>query len=215
MRQSELRKPGLVLHDAFAYDFLVWIFTRGGEITFRKMIMGKAELQLGETVLDIGCGTGSLAIAAKRKIGPAGSMHGIDASPQMIARAKKKAKSAGVDVSFKVALVQELPFADGHFDVVLSTMMFHHLSRTARQQCATQIKRVLKPGGKVLVVDFAPAEQAKKGLLDHLHRRHGHVSLQDILAPLEDAGLGTVETGGLGLYDLQFVVAEAPAPVRA
>jgi SAM-dependent methyltransferase len=68
----------------------------------------------------IGCGTGSLAIAAKRSAGLFGSVYGIDASPEMIARARKKARKAGVDVTFTNGVVDGLPFPDEHFDAVLS-----------------------------------------------------------------------------------------------
>jgi ubiquinone/menaquinone biosynthesis C-methylase UbiE len=205
--ERKTRKPGLVLHNAFGYDLLVWLFTRGRENAFRETILGKADLQPGETVLDIGCGTGNLAIAAKKKVGPTGTMHGIDASPEMIARGRKKAKKIGVDILFETAAAQELPFRDAQFDVVLSTLMFHHLSRSARQQCAAEIGRILKPSGRVLVVDFAKAEHAKRNFTDHFHRRHGHVSIEDIIVPLEQAGLDCGESGTLGMYGLQFVLA--------
>ena len=62
----------------------------------RSLGAGLARVEPGEAVLDIGCGTGSLAIAAKRRVGPSGLVHGIDASPEMIVRARKKASRAGI-----------------------------------------------------------------------------------------------------------------------
>lgn len=88
--------------------------------------MRLAHVESGQSVLDIGCGTGSLAIAAKRRVGPSGTVHGIDASPEMIARARKKARTADVDVTFTDGVVEGLPFPDGHFDIVLSTLMLPH-----------------------------------------------------------------------------------------
>jgi ubiquinone/menaquinone biosynthesis C-methylase UbiE len=154
----------------------------------------------------VGCGTGTLAIAAKQRVGPTGKVYGIDASPEMIARASKKARKAGVEVVFKNGVVEALPFADASFDAVLSTLMLHHLPPEARQQCAREMRRVLKLGGRVLAVDFGVSGK-KKGLLAHIHRRHGSVKLDDMIAVLNQAGLNTVESGALGMKDIQFALA--------
>src|SRR5262245_61993392 len=100
-------KPtGLVLHSAARYDFMVWLLTLGRERAFREKILKLASLESGESVLDVGCGTGTLAIAAKRHVGPTGTVYGIDASPEMIARADKKARKAGVEVVFRYGAAQ-------------------------------------------------------------------------------------------------------------
>ena len=82
---------GRVLHRAAGYDFLAWLITGGRERRFRERLLSLARVQHGESVLDVGCGTGGLAIVAKRQVGPTGSVDGIDAPPNMIARAIKKA----------------------------------------------------------------------------------------------------------------------------
>jgi ubiquinone/menaquinone biosynthesis C-methylase UbiE len=200
---------GVVIHWAARYDLLVWLVTLGRERVFREQVVRLARLQPGESVLDVGCGTGTLAIAAKRFVGPTGTVYGIDASPEMIARAGKKASKAGVEVVFKHAVAEALPFPDVHIDAVLSTVMLHHLPRKARQQCAGEIRRVLKPGGRVLAVDFGGPARERRGLIAHFHR-HGHVNLPDMIALLGEAGLNIVESGAVGMRDLQFVLATAP-----
>jgi ubiquinone/menaquinone biosynthesis C-methylase UbiE len=199
---------GLVIRWAARYDLLAWLLTRGRERAFRERLISLADLQRGNSVLDVGCGTGTLAIAATRHVGPTGAVYGIDASPEMIARAKRKAAKAGAQAVFQLAAAENLPFADGRFDVALSTLMLHHLPRDTRQQCAAEIRRVLKAGGRLLAVDFARA-QARRGLLAHFHR-HGHVSVEDIMAVLANVGLTIVRSGPVGLNDLQFVLAEVP-----
>jgi ubiquinone/menaquinone biosynthesis C-methylase UbiE len=197
---------GLVLNWAARYDLLVWLLTHGREHELREAIIRLAELQTGNDVLDIGCGTGTLAIAATRHVGTTGSVTGIDASPPMIARAKRKAGKAAAPATFQVAVAENLPFPDQRFDVVFSTLMLHHLPRKTRQQCAGEIRRVLKADGRLVAVDFGRAK--RRGLLAHFHR-HGHVNVEDIVRLFVDAGLGPTRTGPLGMNDLNFVVADA------
>jgi ubiquinone/menaquinone biosynthesis C-methylase UbiE len=200
---------GLVLHGtARFYDLMAWVVMLGRERVFRERLIDLSGLKSGEFVLDVGCGTGTLAIAAKQCVGPTGRVHGIDASPEMIARARRKANKAGIEVVFKNGVVEALPFPDAHFDVVFSTLMLHHLPREARQKCAREMRRVVKPGGRVLAADFGAAQE-KRSLLAHFHHRHGHVELRDMIALLSEAGLNVVESGALGIRDLQFALAEA------
>jgi ubiquinone/menaquinone biosynthesis C-methylase UbiE len=202
------RTNGLVIYWAARYDLLAWVLTRGRERAFRERLLELAEVQRGQSVLDIGCGTGTLAIAATAHVGPTGAVVGIDASPQMVARAMRKATKAGAPAIFQLAVAEQLPFPDARFDVVLSTLMFHHLPRKTREQSASEIRRVLKRGGRLFVVDFGKP-QNRRGLLAHFHR-HGHVAMQDVEGMLENLGFATVRTGPVGFGELQFVVAQAP-----
>ena len=201
---------GSVLHSAAWYDLTVWLMTLGRERVYRERFADLAHFKAGDSVLDVGCGTGTLAIVSKRRVGPTGTVHGIDASPEMIARAREKAKKAGVEVFFKQGVVEALPFPDAHFDAVLSTLMLHHLPRKLREQCAREVRRVLKPGGRVLVVDFRESGRKAKGYFSHFHHRHGHVELDDMIAVLSGAGLNILESGAVGIKDLQFVLATGP-----
>jgi ubiquinone/menaquinone biosynthesis C-methylase UbiE len=180
----------------------------GKERAFRERLVQLMRLEPGQWVLDIGCGTGSLAIAAKRRVGPVGRVHGIDASPEMIARARRKARKAGVDVTFTNGVVEGLPFPAEHFDAVLSTLMLHHLPRRAREQCVRETRRVLKPGGRVLAADFGGATEDRKSIIRHFHR-HGRVDVHDIVKLLSEAGLEIIESGPVGVRDLNFALATA------
>jgi ubiquinone/menaquinone biosynthesis C-methylase UbiE len=207
--KQTLGTSGLVLHKAALYDFTLWLLSLGRESAFREKVLHLARLSCGEQVLDVGCGTGTLAIAAKRHVGSTGTVYGIDASPEMLARAGKKATRAEVEIILKNAFVEALPFSDGQFDVVLSTVMLHHLPGKLRRQCAAEIRRVLKPGGRVLAVDFGNTPSQKRGIVAHFHR-HGHISLAEIITIFSEAGLSIVESGAVEIGDLQFVLAKAP-----
>lgn len=193
-----------VVRWAARYDLLIWFLTLGREGRFREKLLAPARLSPGESVLDVGCGTGSLAIAAKRQVGDMGSVQGIDASHEMIARARHKAKKAGLDVVFAEASAESLPFPDARFDVVLSTVMLHHLRKSARAVAVAEMRRVLKPGGRLLVVDFGGARNGK-GPLMHFHR-HGHVDPQVLVGLVSGAGLRVADSGPLGTWSLSYVL---------
>ena len=200
---------GSVVHWAGRYDLLIWLLTLGRERRFRERLLAPARLQPGESVLDVGCGTGSLAIIAKRRVGPGGSVVGIDPSPPMVERASRKAQRARVDVTFEVGIAESLSFTDARFDVVLSTVMLHHLPRQARREAVSEMRRVLKPGGRLLVVDFAGASPDGHGPLVHFHR-HGHVEPRALIELVTGAGLLVVDSGPVGMWKLHYVLAEPP-----
>ena len=197
-------RVGLILHAPVFYDLVVWFALSGRTRRFRETTVRLARLEPGESVLDIGCGTGSLAIAAKRHVGPAGQVYGIDPSPQMLARANSKAKRAGAEIFFKQAFAQALPFPDAQFDTVLSSVMLHHLPRKVRQGAIKEVRRVLKPGGRVLAVDFASSDLETRPIF--ASHRHGHVKLSDIIALLSDAGFNVIDSGPVGFRNLQFAL---------
>lgn len=203
---SGTRTTGRILHSARGYDWLAWLMTFGRESAFRDKILDLATLEPGESVLDVGSGTGTLAIRAKARVGPDGYVCGVDASPAMVAAATKKAKKARADVLFESAVVESLPFADAHFDAVFSTLMMHHLPRLARELGVREMRRVVKPGGRLVVVDFGAPRREQHGVLARLHR-HGHVRRDAIVGLLGDAGFRVGASGALGIRDLWFAVA--------
>lgn len=129
-------------------------------------------------MLDVGCGTGTLALIVKQRVGETGDVSGIDPSSQMIARASHKAKRAKLSVNFQVEGIEQLTFPDQSFDIVLSTLMMHHLPDTLKQQGLAEIVRVLKPGGRLLILDMK----------DHAG------SIRDQSAFVKEAGFSQIET---------------------
>ena len=203
---------GHVLHWARAYDALVWVLTVGNEGRFRQRVAELARLEAGQSVLDVGCGTGALAIAAKGFVGAGGEVAGVDPSPQMVARARRKAAKAGVEARFDVGTIEALPFADGTFDTVLSSLMLHHLADDGLTQGLGEIARVLKAGGRFLAVDIGGTGGMRHGPFLRMGK-HADFDLDALAPAMEAAGLRIVDRGEVGqklvrgLSNLRFILA--------
>jgi ubiquinone/menaquinone biosynthesis C-methylase UbiE len=102
----------------------------------------------------VGCGTGVLTRRASEAAGPAGVAIGIDPGQDMIRIAKENAQRRGSHTAFKVATIENLPFLSASVDVVLSSLMLHHLPPDLKRQGLHEVYRVLKPGGRFIVADF-------------------------------------------------------------
>jgi hypothetical protein len=145
LTRSSSQAAGIVLHGAAGYDLLVRLLTFGRERELRDRMLRPASLQPGEAVLDVACGTGTFAIAAKRQVGPEGHVVGMDASEAMVARASRKAHRARLGMTFLTGTAQSLPFDEGHFDVVTGTLMLHHLPKPVRETFAREARRCSSP----------------------------------------------------------------------
>jgi ubiquinone/menaquinone biosynthesis C-methylase UbiE len=152
--EHPLHTDGRVIRWANMYDLLLKTVTLGGEGRFRRRMIAAAQLQPGERVLDVGCGTGTLLLEAAAAVGPAGKAFGIDPAAEMIARARRKASRAGRNLELTVAAIEELPLATASVDVVLSSLMFHHLPSNLQRAGLGEIRRVLAPGGRLAIFDF-------------------------------------------------------------
>lgn len=136
------------------YDRVVAMTTR--ERIFKQALLDQAAIEPGQHVLDVGCGTGTLAIAAQRRR-PGVQVSGLDADPAVLAIAARKARDAGADIAFDLGRSSSLPYADERFDRVLSSLFFHHLSWGDKLLTAREMHRVLRPSGELHVADWGRA----------------------------------------------------------
>lgn len=144
--------PALRFHSLTRlYDPAIRLTTR--ERTFKSRLLSQAAPGSGDRVLDLGCGTGTLALMVKRRQ-PDAQVVGLDADPEILQRARAKAEQAALPIDFQRGFSTELPYEDESFDAVLSTLFFHHLDRAAKEATAQEIARVLKPGGELHVADW-------------------------------------------------------------
>lgn len=167
---ATLATSGRVMNWGWPYDAVVWLSDktvfRGKLAEARRRAIELADLAPGEAVLDVGCGTGTLALLAKEQVGTAGRVVGVDPGPRQIARARAKTRGRGIEL--EVGVIEKLPFADGTFDAVLSTLMMHHLPDELKRRGLAEVARVLTPGGRLVVIDvkrhaFAPGKPPRVG----------------------------------------------------
>jgi len=168
------------------------LFDLIGTNKVRRATVRAGKVQPGEAVLDVGCGTGTLALLLEEPVGPKGRVEGIDASLDMLARARKKLAKRHSRANVQPAVAEDLPFGDGEFDLVTSTYVFHHLPDDLRPQALAEIKRVLKPGGRVLIVDLAGGPHSFVGfLMSVFGHAHGGYA-EGLEAQMKDAGFSGV-----------------------
>ena len=121
---------------------------------YRRRIVASLNIPNGKVrVMDAGCGSGSLAIDVKRKY-PHAVLYAVDADSRILTIAGKKSQEQKVQIHFREAFLQKLPFPHDSFDVVYSSLVFHHLNSEIKKEAMREIHRVLKKEGRFLMMDF-------------------------------------------------------------
>jgi ubiquinone/menaquinone biosynthesis C-methylase UbiE len=169
------------------YDLMTKLM--GMHRTYDRLI-AQAGLADGMRVLEIGCGTGNV-LARARKAHPGVELIGSDPDPSALERARRKLPGTRLDVVY----AQELPYADGEFDRVLSSAMLHHLDAATKPLALAEVFRVLRPGGHLHLVDFVGGHA---GLAGGFLRKHTHAPIDftgDIPGMLRAAGFSCESLG--------------------
>lgn len=156
------------------YDLMARLGMR--ERYIKGRVIDLAQLAPGKRMLDLGCGTGTLVLMAHRRQ-PDATVIGVDGDPTILGIARRKAQRAGIQVQLDEGMAYALPYADGSFDAVVSTLTFHHLTPDQQERALAEVRRVLRPGGRLVIADFSPPHNRLMRLTQHLmiglRRRHG------------------------------------------
>jgi len=187
--EQSVQTEGRLIRWAPYYDLVTNFITLGQAPRLRKMTVDQALIKPGDSVLDVGCGTGEVTLLAKTRA-QNGNVYGIDPAPEMIAVARKKAARKGLDVDYRVGVIEALPFLDSSIDVVTSSLMMHHLPEDLKVRGLAEINRVLKPDGRMLIADF---ERPTGSFLNHLFlafTRHQGIQkgIEDLQGLLKNSG---------------------------
>jgi len=129
-----------------------------GARSAQRQLIAQARLAPGQRVLDLGCGTGALSLVAKRAE-PGIELVALDPDPKALVRARRKAARAGAALAFESGFGDALPFPDASFDRAISSFVLHHLESAAKPAVLRELRRVLRAGGSLHVLDFAGANR--------------------------------------------------------
>ena len=187
----------------------------------KRMLLDQAALAPSQRVLDIGSGTGTLAVLAKR-LHPDVSVVGLDPDPKALARARERASRAGISARFDQGFADELPYPDASFDRVTSSFMFHHLREKDRSKTLREVRRVLAPGGSLHLLDVARPEDDVRGWMARMLRSNPHLednSPRRMLHLMAGAGFASVKIVArasilLGLLQVAYYQATVSAAAR-
>jgi len=142
---------------ASKYDLMNDLMSGGLHRAWKAYTVAVANVQEGQQVLDIAGGTGDLALAFSRKVGTSGRVVHTDINAAMLGTGRNRLLDAGVVLPTVVCDAEKLPFESGQFDLV--SVAFGLRNMTHKDQAIAEMCRVLKPGGKLLVLEFSKVAQ--------------------------------------------------------
>ena len=149
---------------ASRYDLMNDLMSAGLHRAWKAYTVMVANVQPGQRVLDIAGGTGDLALAFAKKVGPMGQVVHTDINEAMLRTGRNRLIDAGVILPTLVCDAEQLPFPDAHFDVV--SVAFGLRTMTHKDRALTEMCRVLKPGGKLLVLEFSKVAKPLEKVYD-------------------------------------------------
>lgn len=200
-----------LIHRPRVYDVCLRLWGPGGR-RWRAAIADQLDLRPGERVLDVASGTGRLAVDLARRVDPGGSVDGIDAAEEMVRHAQARVDRLRLPVTFRTATAQRLPFPDGAFAGVTCTLAVHHIDPAGRLQAVEEMRRVLRPGGRLLIADAQRPPAGVRSVLPRLLLGHAMAEqpLQQAEQLMRRAGLVAITRAGTTVSWIGAVTGTAP-----
>ena len=197
---------------ACIYDPLVRFISSffDGEESLRRLTIDKMDLKPGQKVLDVCCGTGTLCAMIAEEIGSDGEVVGVDLSENMLKKAEKRRED---NIRFCYANAEEIPYADGYFDRASVTFGLHEMPHLVRMNVLREMRRVLKPGGKIIVLDYAYPKRTLAVLLFKIWMLVEGATARDFIrrdlsSMIRDAGFDVIEQNVYWMNTIQIVSGE-------
>ncbi|HEY2673270.1 MAG TPA: methyltransferase domain-containing protein [Rugosimonospora sp.] len=194
---SDPRTPGVLLGQGRGHDLLGAAFLGGRRRRIFTRLAAESGARPGDRVLDVGCGGGHFTRVMAEAVAPGGTARGVDPSAEAIAHARRLTRVA--NCTFTDGIAEALDAADGSYDVVVSSLMIHHLPEESRPAVIGEMFRVLRPGGAVLIAEFRPpTSRTGRSLIGALHGPAMANNRLDLLpVMIREAGFGRLRTGDL------------------
>ncbi len=158
------RVAGVFDSVASRYDLMNDLMSAGLHRVWKRFTVEQSGLRPGQRVLDVAGGTADLAIQFARRVGASGEVVLTDINPAMLARGRDRMLDAGLPAPAVQCDAEQLPFADEHFDCV--SVAFGLRNMTRKDRALAEMRRVLKPGGRLLVLEFSRVWQPLQPLYD-------------------------------------------------
>lgn len=155
-RNHDRLKPALRYHVLTPYfDRVLRITMR--EQSFKQQLIQQANLESNQRIIDVGCGTATLAVLIKQQY-PEVEMIGLDGDIRVLELARNKIHRSGLNIQLEHGMSDKMPYQNQSADRVVSSLVFHHLTNEQKIQTLKEMYRVLRHGGEIHIADFGKAQ---------------------------------------------------------
>lgn len=201
-----------------AYDRRKWVYSKTIAVVewpYHLQAIDRAAIQAGEAVLEVAVGPGLALLELAKRVGHGTMIHGADLSPGMLGMTKKRLSDSGFSkLDLRVSDARHLPFKDGQFDVVYNAYMLDLIPEEDMAGILAEFKRVLKPGGRLVLLNMSKADRAAKDSREWLYKRLPRLLTLYVLGACRPVLMeAAVDRAGFGNLMRTFIGGRAPSEI--